>query len=73
MWFIIIRRMMPITTKLLDYFTRGAAVGYKGTLVIEHPAEMFFPEKIGLLNRWRVVVLGESALTFYERKAKAQK
>ena len=56
--------------EVIDYFSRGAAVGYKGTLVIEHPAEMFFPEKIGHLNRWRVVVLGDSALTFYERKDK---
>ena len=52
----------------LSYFARGAAVAPGGMLVIEHHAEMFFPEKIGALKRWRVVTQGETALSFYEKK-----
>lgn len=55
--------------ELLDYFKRGVCLRPRGVLVIEHHAEMFFPEKLGLLKRWRVVVEGESALSFYERAA----
>lgn len=55
--------------EVLDYFAKGAAIEPEGgILVIEHHAEMFFPEKIGQLKRWRVVVQGDSALSFFERK-----
>ena len=54
--------------EVLKYLSRGAALNLGGTLVIEHHAEMFFPEKIGQLNRWRVIVQGDSALSFFERK-----
>jgi 16S rRNA (guanine(966)-N(2))-methyltransferase RsmD len=52
----------------LNYFKRGTAVAPGGILIIEHHAEMFFPEKLGVLKRWRVVSQGDSAITFYERK-----
>jgi 16S rRNA (guanine966-N2)-methyltransferase len=52
----------------LKYFSRGASVTPGGVLVIEHHSEMFFPEKIGVLKRFRVVVQGETTLSFYERK-----
>jgi hypothetical protein len=29
---------------------------------------MFFPETFGVMHRWRVMVQGETALSFYERK-----
>lgn len=54
--------------EVLKYLSRGTALNIGGTLVIEHHAEMFFPEKIGQLKRWRVVVQGDSALSFFERK-----
>jgi 16S rRNA (guanine966-N2)-methyltransferase len=55
--------------EVLDYFAKGAAVAPDGgILVIEHHAEMFFPERIGSLKRWRVIVQGDSALSFFERK-----
>ncbi len=54
--------------EVLDYFSRGVALKQRGVLVIEHPAEMFFPEKIGVIRRWRVVVQGETALSFYDRR-----
>jgi 16S rRNA (guanine(966)-N(2))-methyltransferase RsmD len=54
--------------EVLAYFSRGIAVKPHGTLVIEHHAEMFFPENIGVMKRWRVVVQGETALSFYERR-----
>lgn len=54
--------------EVLKYLSRGTALNLGGTLVIEHHAEMFFPEKIGQLKRWRVVVQGDSALSFFERK-----
>jgi 16S rRNA (guanine966-N2)-methyltransferase len=52
----------------LNYLKRGAAIKLAGVLVIEHPAEMFFPENLGVLKRWRVVVQDETSLSFYERK-----
>lgn len=54
--------------EVLKYLSRGTALNVGGTLVIEHHAEMFFPEKIGQLKRWRVVAQGDSALSFFERK-----
>ncbi len=54
--------------EVLSYFAKGAAIRLKGTLVIEHHAEMFFPETFGEMHRWRVLVQGETALSFYERK-----
>ena len=54
--------------EVLDYISRGVAIERGGTLIIEHHAEMFFPEKINSLNRWRVIVQGDTALSFFERK-----
>ena len=53
----------------LNYFEKGVAIRPGGILVIEHHAEMFFPERIGVLKRWKVVVEGETAISFYDRKA----
>lgn len=53
--------------EILEYISRGTCVKPRGTFIIEHHAEMFFPEKLGVMKRWRVVVEGESALSFYER------
>ena len=52
----------------LEYFGRGAVIARGGLLLIEHHKELFFPEKIGILNRSRVVVVDDKALSFYERK-----
>ena len=54
--------------EVLKYLSRGIGLNMNGTLVIEHHSEMFFPEKIGQLVRWRVIVQGDSALSFFERK-----
>ena len=54
--------------EVLNYFSTGAAIKPKGTLVIEHHAEMFFPETFGVMHRWRVLIQGETALSFYERR-----
>ncbi|MGI8642173.1 MAG: 16S rRNA (guanine(966)-N(2))-methyltransferase RsmD [Pyrinomonadaceae bacterium] len=54
--------------EVLEYFSRGVAIKSGGTLVIEHHAEMFFPEKFGVMKRWRVLLQGDTALSFYERK-----
>lgn len=54
--------------EVLKYLSRGAGITPGGVLVIEHHSEMFFPEKIGVLKRFRVVVQGETTLSFYERK-----
>ncbi|GIU82678.1 MAG: hypothetical protein D6687_05855 [Acidobacteria bacterium] len=54
--------------EVLEYFKRGAAVCPRGgILVIEHPAEMFFDEKLGVLKRIKVSTIGETGLSFYER------
>jgi len=54
--------------EILEFFARGVAIKPRGTLVIEHHAEMFFPEKFGVMKRWRVLLQGDTALSFYERK-----
>ena len=54
--------------EVLSYLKRGTALKPAGVLVIEHPAEMFFAETLGVLKRWRVVAQGDTALSFYERK-----
>ncbi len=54
--------------EVLKFFSRGACLRKEGgILVIEHHAEMFFPEAIGKLERRRVIREGEMALTLYER------
>ena len=52
----------------LEYFGRGAVIARGGLLLIEHHKELFFPEKLGILKRSRVVVVDDKALSFYERK-----
>lgn len=54
--------------EVLAFFSRGEVIKPGGMLVIEHPAEMFFPEDFGVMKRWRVVVQGETQLSFYERQ-----
>ncbi len=54
--------------EILEFFARGMTIKPHGTLVIEHPAEMFFPENFGVMKRWRVLLQGDTALSFYERK-----
>lgn len=54
--------------EILSYLSRGITIKQRGLLIIEHHAEMFFPEKLGVLVRGRVITEGDSALTFYERK-----
>lgn len=54
--------------EVLSYLSRGVCIKPRGALVIEHHSEMFFPERLGVLKRWRVIILGDTALSFYERK-----
>jgi 16S rRNA (guanine(966)-N(2))-methyltransferase RsmD len=51
----------------LNYLSRGASLTKGGTLVVEHASEVFLPERLGVLRRWRVVVQGENAVSFFER------
>jgi 16S rRNA (guanine966-N2)-methyltransferase len=51
----------------LKCFGNGYSIRPGGLLVIEHRSETFFPERIGLLKRWRVVVKDETALSIFER------
>lgn len=55
--------------EVLEHFSRGVAIRPGGALVIEHHSEMFFPERIGVLKRWRVITQGDTSLSFYERKS----
>lgn len=54
--------------EVLTFFERGTALKTRGVLIIEHHAEMFFPEIFGAMSRWRVLAQGETALSFYEKK-----
>lgn len=53
---------------VLNLLKKGVALKNRGVLVIEHHAEMFFPEKLGVLNRWKVVTEDEVSLSFYDSK-----
>ena len=52
----------------LRFLNRGVAVARGGVLVIEHNKELFFPEKLGILDRGRVMVIDDRAVSLYERK-----
>jgi 16S rRNA (guanine(966)-N(2))-methyltransferase RsmD len=52
----------------MKFLSRGTAIAPGGALVIEHPAEVFMPERLGVLHRWRVIVQGATAVSFFERK-----
>ena len=54
--------------EVLDFFGRGAVLRPGGLFIIEHPNEMVFPEKFGVMSRWRVVVQDETSISFYEKK-----
>jgi 16S rRNA (guanine966-N2)-methyltransferase len=54
---------------VLDSFSGGALLKSKGgVLVVEHHCENRLGENQGALRRWRQIKLGESCLSFYERK-----
>ncbi len=54
--------------EVLELLGKGFGLSAKGCVVVEHHSEMFFPEFIGCLQRFKVIVNGETALTFFERK-----
>lgn len=54
--------------EILEYISRGICLRYRGALVIEHHPDMFFPEQIGRLKRWRVIIEGDSAASFFGLK-----
>ncbi len=57
--------------EILDFFSRGTCLRKEGGMVvIEHPKEMFFPEQLGVLKRRRVILEGETALSFFEYRTK---
>jgi len=53
--------------QLLRCFGNGFSIRPGGLLVLEHDASITFPEKLGLLKRWRAIVKDDEALTIYER------
>ena len=52
----------------LEFFKKGVAIERGGIFVIEHHAEMFFPEELGVLTRSRVLIEGDRGLSFYDRE-----
>lgn len=54
---------------VLELLKKGVSLKKRGVLVIEHHAEMFFPEKLGVLQRWKVVTEDEVSLSFYDRRS----
>lgn len=56
------------TKDIVKYLSRGAGIKPHGVLAIEHHSDTFFPERMGVMKRWRVIVLGETTLSFYDRK-----
>lgn len=53
--------------QLLRCFGNGFSIRPGGLLILEHPASTTFPEKVGLLTRWRVIVKDSGAMTIFER------
>jgi 16S rRNA (guanine(966)-N(2))-methyltransferase RsmD len=54
---------------VLELFGGGRVFKRRGgVLVVEHPAQMRLPERVGVLRRWRSVRLNGSCLSFYEQK-----
>lgn len=53
--------------EIFAVLSRGAGMTTSSVLVVEHPSKMFLPEKSGVLRRFRVVLQGEKAASFYER------
>ena len=51
----------------LQCFGNGYGIRPGGLLVIEHSAETSFPERIGLLKLWRVIVKDDVAVSVYDR------
>ncbi len=58
----------PEFDEAMKYLSRGTAITVGGTLAVEHPSEIFLPERSGVLRRWRVIVQGEKAISFFERQ-----
>jgi 16S rRNA (guanine(966)-N(2))-methyltransferase RsmD len=57
--------------EVLGMFSKGVALRKeRGILVVAHHTEMFFPEKMGILRRFRVINVADTdtALSFYENK-----
>jgi 16S rRNA (guanine966-N2)-methyltransferase len=54
--------------EVLELLGKGFALSKKGCVVVEHHSDIFFPEKIGCLNRSKVIANGETALSFFERR-----
>jgi 16S rRNA (guanine966-N2)-methyltransferase len=54
--------------EVLELLGKGFGLSVKGCVVVEHHSDIFFPELIGCLQRFKVIVNGDTALTFFERK-----
>jgi 16S rRNA (guanine(966)-N(2))-methyltransferase RsmD len=52
---------------LLKCFGNGYSVRPGGMLILEHSSDLSFPEKVGLLRRWRVVTKDDLTFTIIER------
>lgn len=51
-----------------NYLGRGVSIGPGGLLLIEHGSDREFPERLGMLTRWRTIASDNWTITFYERK-----
>jgi hypothetical protein len=60
-------REAPDVSPAYEYFRRGIPIAAGGLLMIEHPASHEYPEKIGVLNRWRTITNNDWTVTFYQR------
>jgi 16S rRNA (guanine(966)-N(2))-methyltransferase RsmD len=52
---------------LLKCFGNGYSIRPGGMLILEHTSDISFPEKVGLLRRWRVLAKDDLTFTIYER------
>jgi 16S rRNA (guanine966-N2)-methyltransferase len=52
---------------LLKCFGNGYSIRPGGMLILEHASDISFPEKVGLLRRWRVVTKDDLTFTIFER------
>jgi 16S rRNA G966 N2-methylase RsmD len=56
-------------TPVLAHFAAGTPLRRKGgILVVEHQCEHKLADTLGVLRRWRIITMGQSCLSFYERR-----
>ena len=55
-------------SEIVEAVSRGRVIEPGGIAVIEHPAGLELPEKLGVLSKWRTITKDDVSISFYNRK-----